>query len=159
MIAAVRRAMLRLLCLNPEEDGPAAEGNQGLREPVVQRVEMEGYGTASDADTTLQTAGFGGCYGIVLLGPDNKRTLAHIYSGHYPPPRLPQDVWERLDAFKDLAGAADTAHLYHLPSYWDRGYEQTERFLEYFGLAHLNIVIHNTAPWAVEVDPRGVVTP
>jgi hypothetical protein len=106
--------------------------------------------------TTLQTYGFAGCYGVILLGPANTRTLAHIFSGHFPPLGAP---WNNLGAFQALAGAAHTVHIYHCPGYWHQGDgSRGDQFIAYFNLGGLNIVFHG-APDVVEVDPAGNVTP
>lgn len=128
----------------------------GVHAPVTIDVPMYGCETRNDGHTTLRTGGFAGCVGIILLGPGNTRTLAHIYSGHIQN----ANAWNNLGTFQALAGNAQTAHIYHWLSSWyqgDGGYG--DQFIADFGLNGLNIVIHRTNPNPLSVDPHGNVTP
>lgn len=153
------RALLRLIGVMDTSDQRQA----GLRAaPVIVAVSMAdnaarpGYATVNDSLTTLTTSGFAGCFGVILLGPRDTRTLAHINSWHFP---VRSRIWNNVEAFRELADAAHTAHIYHWPGSWAQGdSHRGDEFIAYFGLASLNIVVHGS-PADVQVDPAGHVTP
>ncbi|WP_328609369.1 hypothetical protein OG943_09650 [Amycolatopsis sp. NBC_00345] len=138
----------------------AVEEGDAEPAPVRVHVDMEGIGTVDDDVTTLYTDGFGGCIGVVLLGPGNTRTLAHIYSGHIPAARAASaPEWGRVGQFRQLAAAADVYHVYQQPSYWAPGDGGScDEFLAYFRLDPTRTAFHG-APAVVEVGPTGEVTP
>ncbi|MDT8913138.1 hypothetical protein [Amycolatopsis sp. PS_44_ISF1] len=123
-------------------------------------VDMKGIATTDDEVTSLYTDGFGGCIAVVLLGPGRTRTLAHIYSGHFPSTLAASaPAWDRLGELRALAAAADAAHVYHQPGYWEAGDGGScDEFLVYFGLDPARTALHG-APATVEVGPQGEVTP
>ena len=152
------RDVLRRLgqCLAVEEDEEDDAGAGRFRV----HVDMEGIGTATDQVTTLYTDGFGGCIGVILLGPGNNRSLAHIFSGHVPGGRgAGAPEWGRLGQLRGLAAAANSIHVYQQPSYWEAGDNGScDEFLAYFGLNPGRTTFHG-APDTVEVGPRGEITP
>jgi hypothetical protein len=131
--------------------------------PVVQTVMMAdnggsaGFATVNDAVTTLRTGGFAGCFGIILLGAGNTRSIAHINSWHWP--QTHGQIWNNLAAFQALAATAHTAHVYHWLGTWAQGDgSYGDQFIAYFNLGNLNVVVHGNAD-PISVDPAGNVTP
>lgn len=166
--AALRRKKnaLRALAVQLGLQQPQGQGAAPVvaPAPVVLVIGMAdnggsaGYATVNDGVTTLQTGGFGGCFGIILIGPGNTRSMAHINSWHWPP-RPSGQVWNNLGAFQALAANATTAHIYHWPGYWAQGDgDRGDAFIAYFNLGNLNIVVHGNAD-PISVDPAGNVTP
>lgn len=115
---------------------------------------MTSFTTINDGHTTLETSGFAGCIGIIVIAPGNTRTLAHIYSGHIQS----ANQWNQLAAFRAAAGAAITTHIYHAPSYWHQhDGDSGDQFIADFGL--VGAIVFHGAPAVVSVDPALTVTP
>ena len=108
----------------------------------VQVVYMEDCEIVDDNITILATTGFSGCMGIILLGPENKRTLAHINSKHIDNP----SKWKNLLKFKHAARNAQISHVYHADSDWF-----TTDFKKSYGLDQIQIEFHGN-PHTVAVN-------
>lgn len=136
-----------LKCLRPHttEPEPVVEVEE---EEGVTFVPMRGVETSTDEATTLKTSGFAGCVGIVLIGPANRRTLAHIYSGHL----TNLSEWGQLSVFQGLASLANEAHIYHAPSYWNQDDANAKKFMKVLGLDWARTEWHG-APTVVQVEP------
>ncbi len=71
------------------------------------------YKTAEDNRTILTTFGFGGCIAIVLIGSNNKRTLAHIFSSQIEEPEDFYCEWGEIEKFKNAAKNAQKAYVFN----------------------------------------------
>lgn len=86
---------------------------------VVRDVQMDDCVTVGDGHTTLKTGGFAGCWGIILIGADGARTMAHI-SPLYQLPRLDPGLrgyttpagWPHIDHFTQRARTARHVYIY-----------------------------------------------